>query len=96
MTVLRRNWWVGQVPLLTECPQEAGLTEVENRLAGEPVYGKALSFIIRLGGPFPQVSSPGSPEHASPRKKTKKAAFSAVQLPRVAPQEDKVRRLDQG
>ncbi|KAM5208450.1 DNA replication factor Cdt1 [Hipposideros larvatus] len=46
----------------------------------------------RLRLPADAVSSPGSPtalgspEHSSPRKKTKKA----VQLPRVAPQEDKV------
>lgn len=96
MTVLRTDWWGGQVPLLTECPQEAGLTGAENPLSGEPVSGKVLSLVIRLGGPFPQVPSPGSPERCSPRKKTRKAAVSAVQLPRVAPQEDKVRRLDQG
>nr|XP_019598317.1 PREDICTED: DNA replication factor Cdt1 isoform X2 [Rhinolophus sinicus] len=35
-------------------------------------------------------ADPGSPEHSSPRKKTKKAARSAGQPPRLAPQQEKV------
>ncbi|XP_016053176.1 PREDICTED: DNA replication factor Cdt1 [Miniopterus natalensis] len=35
-------------------------------------------------------AAPGSPEHSFPSKRTKKAALSAGQLPRLSPQEDKV------
>lgn len=68
-------------------------------LQSQCTVGSCHSFTF---GVLPQVSSHGSPdtlgspEYSSPRKKTKKASLSADQLPRLAPQEDKVRRLNQG
>lgn len=83
-------------------PQEVGLRKAENPFSAEPVHLRVLSF-VHFWGPLLQVkdlaprspAAPASPEHPSPSKKTKKAT-SGGQLPNLAPQEDKVRRLNQG
>lgn len=83
--------WVGQAPLLTGAVPR-GRTEGSRKSSFCRAICSPLGSFQVPGSP----AAPGSPEYSPQSKKTKKAALSAGQLPKLAPQKDQVRRLDQG